>query len=311
LYHRAIIGVLLAGTLLGSIIPVAFAAMLWDFVVKAEFEQPRIAINEKPVIFGTVLNHASKPVAGADVKIRFAGNVASTVTDEQGKYRYEFGEQHIPGAFSVSISAKVNDLKGFSTTILRVGEKQSTFGDLYYHTQPMKNKTDVDITGDPYAALKLKNYQKFIEDQNKRQQKQEHIEAKSFAIEEKRGAAKQRLDLALKERPVGSGIYTGDDYERYLSKLDPRIKGAISHQMNYTKMIYEEAQYAMKSVLDNGGTLQDARKAYLEKLSTTKEDLIKIGDHNNTDNHSKIKKKQDSKINSKKVSGLKLNKYLK
>jgi hypothetical protein len=286
--------------------------MLWDFVVKAEFEQARIGINERPVIFGTVLNHASKPVVGAEVKIRFAGVVVSTTTDANGGFRYEFDEQHIPGTFSVSVSARVNDLKGFATTNLKVGDKTSTFGDLYYHAQTLENKTSVDdSSGDPYKALKLKHYQKFIDEQNKRKQKQEYIESKSFALEEKRTAAKQRLDLALKERPVGSGVYTGDEYEEYISKLDPRIKGTISNQLNYTKRIFEEAQYAMKSVLDNGGSVKDARKAYMEKLSTTKEQLIKIGDYNNTENYSKVKKPQDSKINSKKVNGLSLNKNLK
>ncbi len=309
--HLPILGIALACILLGSISS-AFAATLWDFVIKAEFEQAKIGINERPVIFGTVLNQASKPVVGAEVKIRFAGVVASTITDTQGGFRYEFGEQHIPGTFSVSVSARVNDLKGFATTTLKVGDKTTTFGDLYYHAQTLENKTKADdLTGDPYKALKLKHYQKFIEEQNKRKQKQEYVESKSFAQEEKRTVAKQRLDLALKERPVGSGVFSDEEYEKYISKLDPRIKDTISSQLNYTKRIFEEAQYAMKSVLDNGGSVQDARKAYIEKLSTTKEQLISIGDYNNTENHSKIKKPQDVKINSKKVNGLKLNKNLK
>lgn len=305
-----IAGVLLAGMLLGSA-TFTSAATLWDFVVKAEFEKPRIAVNEKPVIFGTVLNQASKPVQGAEVKIRFAGVVATTTTDSSGSFRYEFEEQNIPGTFSVSVSARINDLKGFATTTLRVGDKTSTFGDLYYHPQVFGNKTNLsDVSGDPYKALKLKHYQKFIEDQYKRKLKQEYIESKNFELGQKRESAKQQLELALKERPVGTGLYGGDEYERYIEKLDPRIKGTISGQLNYTKRIYEEAQYAMKSVLDNGGSIQEARKAYMEKLSTTKEQIIKMSD-NSTENHSKIKTKNDAKINSKKVTGLKLNKHLK
>ena len=306
-----ILGVFMACMLVGSVTS-AFAATLWDFVVKAEFEEAKIAINERPVIFGTVMNHASKPVVGADVKIRFAGVVVSTTTDSNGGFRYEFGEQHIPGTFSVSVSAKVNDLKVFATTTLKVGDKDSTLGELYYNSEIYGNRMDGDHpSGDPYKALKLANYQKFIDEQSKRKQKQEYIESKSFDLEEKRGAARQSLDLALKERPVGSGVFQGADYERYLSKLDPRVKDTISGQLNYTKRIFYEAQYAMKSVLDNGGTMQEARKAYLEKLSTPKDQLIDIGDHNNTENHSKIKKSQDAKINSKKVKGLTLNKFLK
>jgi hypothetical protein len=310
LNRLGIAGVLLAGMLLGSA-TFASAATLWDFVVKAEFEKPRIAVNEKPVIFGTVLNQASKPVQGAEVKIRFAGVVATTTTDSSGSFRYEFEEQNIPGTFSVSVSARINDLKGFATTTLRVGDKTSTFGDLYYHPQVFGNKTNLsDVSGDPYKALKLKHYQKFIEDQYKRKLKQEYVESKNFELGQKRESAKQQLELALKERPVGAGLYGGDEYERYIEKLDPRIKGTISGQLNYTKRIYEEAQYAMKSVLDNGGSIQEARKAYMEKLSTTKEQIIKMSD-NSTENHSKIKTKKDAKINSKKVTGLKLNKHLK
>lgn len=307
----AAISALLASFLLISS-TYASGATLWDFVIKAEFEQDKIGLNERPVIFGTILNHASKPVSGADVKIRFAGVSADTTTDTQGNFRYEFGQQLTPGAFSVSVSAKLGDMKGFTTTTLRIGNDFSTFDEIYYRSQSYENKTTEDsLSGDPYKALKLKNYQKFLEDQNKRKQKQLSIESKMLALDEKRDVAKQRLDQAMVERPVGSGIYAGDDYERYISKLDPRIKDTISSQLNYTRQIFEEAQYAMKVVLDNGGSLQDARNAYLAKLSTTKEQLIQINDHNNEENHSKMKKPQDSKINSKKVKGLKLNKNLK
>ncbi len=307
----AVVFALSAGFLLISS-TYASGATLWDFVIKAEFEQDRIELNDSPVIFGTILNHASKPVSGADVKIRFAGISVDTTTDSQGNFRYEFGQQLTPGAFSVSVSAKIGNMKGFTTTTLRVGNDFSTFGDIYYKSQSYENKTiDDSLSGDPYKALKLKNYQKFIDDQNKRMQKQLSVESKMLAQEEKRDVAKQRLDQAMKERPVGSGIYAGDDYERYISGLDPRIKDTISSQLNYTRQIFEEAQYEMKVVLDNGGSFQDARKAYLAKLSTTKEELIQVNDHNNPENHSKVKKSQDSKINSKKVNGLKLNKYLK
>jgi hypothetical protein len=286
----------------------ASAATLWDFVIKAEFEQDRIGLNESPVIFGTVLNHASKPVPDAEIKIRFAGSSVTTTTDAHGKFRYEFGPQANHGTFSVSISAKLNNLKGFTTTTLRVGDETSTFNELYYKSQ-MAEAND-SLSGDPYKALKLNHYQKFIEEQNKIKQKQISAESKKIVLDEKRDFAKQRLSDALKERPVGAGIYTGDDYERYLENLDPRIKNTISYQLNYTKRIFEEAQYAMKSVLDNGGSAQEARKAYLEKLATSKEQLIAIGDHN-TKSYSKIKEPQDVKINSKKVKGLTLNKNLK
>lgn len=304
-----VIPAILLGVILVTSTTYASATTLWDLLIKAEFEQDRIGLNESPVVFGKVLNHASKPVPNAEIKIRFAGDSVVTTTDSQGNFRYEFGPQTNHGTFSVSISAKLNNLKGFTTTTLRIGEDTSTFNELYYKSQMAE--TNDDLSGDPYRALKLNHYQKFIEEQNKIKQKQISAESKKIELSEKRDFAKQRLADTLKERPVGAGTYSGDNYERYLENLDPRVKSTISHQLNYTKRIFEEAQYAMKSVLDNGGSAQDARKAYLEKLATPRDQLISIGDHNNTKSYSKVKEPQDVKINSKKVKGLTLNKNLK
>lgn len=277
-------------------------------MIKAEFEDARIDLKERPVISGTVLDQAYKPVSGVEVKIRFAGVSVSTTTDSEGKFRYEFAEQMSPGAFSVMLSATKDNLKGFATTTLRVGNEFSTFDELHYKQIQNKTKTSAP---EPYEILKQKNYERFLAEQNKKLQKQYDVEAKKLALDEKRDLAKQRLEQTLQERPVGAGTYDGLAYQDYIAKLDPRIKNTIASQLNYTKQLHEEARAAMKAVLDNGGSLQEARKAYFEKLSITKEELLVVNDQNNTKNYSKVLKSEDKKINSKKVKGLKLNKYLK
>jgi hypothetical protein len=287
----------------------ASAATLWDFMIKAEFEDAQIDLNEKPVISGIVVNQASKPVSEVDVKIRFAGVSVSTTTDAEGKFRYEFGEQTTPGTFSVTISATKDNLKGFATITLKVGKAFSTFGEIYY--KQLQNKTKASPVPAPYETLKQKNYEKFLAEQNKKLQRQYDAEARKLALDEKRDLAKQKLEQALQERPVGPGTYSGLSYQDYVTKLDPHIKNTIVSQINYTKQLHEEARQAMKAVLDNGGSLQEARKVYFEKLSITKEELLDVNDRNNTESHSKVVKSEDKKINSKKVKGLKLNKYLK
>lgn len=279
-------------------------------MIKAEFEESEIHINEKPVISGLVLDQASKPVSGAEVKIRFAGVSVSTTTGNDGKFHHEFDQQTTSGIFSVVISATKGDLKGFARTTLKVGNEFSTFDELYYK-QLAENKTKSVSAPATYELLKLKNYEKFLEEQNKKLQKQYDIEARKLVIEEKRNMAKLKLEQTLQERPVGPGVYGGLAYKDYMAKLDPRIKSTIASQLNYTKQLQEEARQAMKEVLDSGGSLQDARKAYFEKLSITREDLLEVNDKNNTKNYSKTLKSEDKKINSKKVKGLTLNKHLK
>ena len=284
----------------------SFAAKPWDLVIKAQFEEDQIEANQRPVIYGSVTDQVGRPVSGVEIKIRFADNSIITTTDDEGNFRHEFNEQTSQGVFSVNISASLYDLKGFATTTLKIGKAVSTFDDIYY----AKN-FDKDLKNDPYKALKQKQYQKFIEDQNKRKLKQNEIEAKRMALQDKRDTASQKRNDAINATKPGAGVYSYDEQNRYISKVDPRAKDTIRAQMDYTRQIYEEAKYEMQKVLENGGSLEDAKKAYYDKIASTQDEIGDVGSANNTENHSKIKKHQDAKINSKKVKGLTYNKNLK
>jgi hypothetical protein len=284
----------------------AFAAKPLDLIINAKFEQAEIESGKKPVITGTVIDQKGNPVFGAEVKIRFVDNSVNTTTDEDGNFRYEFSEQEGQGMFVANVFATIYELKGFGNASLKIGDGVSTFDDLYY----TKN-FEKDLKNDPYKALKQKQYQKFIEDQNKRKLKQNEILAKKMAHQEKITIAGKRLDDAIIAEKPGAGIYSYEDQKQYLSKADPRVKGMLEMQMNYTRQIYAEAKHEMQKVLERGGSLQDAKKAYFDKIVSTKDQVSGVGSQNNTESHSIIKKHQDGKINSKKVKGLTYNKYFK
>ncbi len=274
----------------------AYGATLWDFVVSAKFDSERINLYEKPTITGKVLNHAMKPVPGAEVQIRFAGASVTTTTNATGVFSYQFAEQTIPGTFIVNIYVKDGEKRAVAKTTLRVGEEQVTFNELYYKSEDVVNEQD-----NPYRALQLKHYQKHLEEQQKRLQKQIEIESKKLILEEKRQIAQLKLEEAIRQKQPGYGIYSGYKYDDYISSLNPKAKNTITSQLNYTKNAFEEAQYAMKQVLDNGGTLQEAREAYFAKLAITKEQLESF-DNSTAKNTSEVKK-QDPK-SPKKVVGL-------
>lgn len=276
----------------------------WDLVISAKFEQDQIEASQTPVLIGTITDHKSEPVFGAKVQIRFAGSSVSTTTDEEGNFRYEFAS-HQDGIFSANILATLADLKGMSKATIKIGTGVSTFEDLYYSHDFEKNPKN-----DPYKALKQKQYQKFVEEQNKRKAKQTELEAKKMILQEKRTVADQKRSDAINATKPGAGVYSYDEQERYIAKKDPLLKSMIRTQMDHTRQIYEEAKYEMKKVLDAGGSLEEAKKAYFDRLATTQEELQKVGAANNTENYSKVKKSNE-KISSKKVKGLTYNKNLK
>ena len=284
----------------------AYAAKPWDLLITAKFEQSQISINETPILVGSITDQKGEPIFGAKVQIHFADSSVSTTTDEEGNFRYEFAKPQADGIFSAIISSTVADLKGFSKATIKVGTGVSTFDELYY-----SRDFDKSTKNDPYKELKQKQYQKFIENQNKKKLKLNEIEAKKLAHQEKRDIAEQKRSDAINATKPGAGVYSYEDQEKYIAKMNPRLKDMIRTQMDHTRQIYEEAKYEMKKVLDAGGSLEDAKKAYFDKLAATHDDIQKVGAANNTENHSKIKKHLDGKVNSKKVKGLTYNKYFK
>jgi hypothetical protein len=294
-------------TLLLTSVATASAAQLWDLIVSVKSEKSQINLNDKPVVFGTVLNQAMKPVPDADIRISFANISVNTKTDSDGNFRQEFENQTMSGLFYVNVYAKSGSQIGIAKTSIKIGEERPTFNEMYYRSNLYENTP----LPNEYAKLEQKQYQKFVEHQNLQKQKQSEIELKMLYLQKQKNIAQQLLEDAIKERGIGAGILSDKDQNQYLAKVDPRARNAISAQLNYTKQIFAEAQQAMKEVLDNGGSLQDARKAYFEKLTVTKDELINAVDEGATENHSKVKTNEDRKINSKKVKGLTYNKNLK
>jgi len=275
----------------------AYAAP-YDYIVSVQLEQYQIELGQKPVVFGTVLNQALKPVSGAEVKVTFGTNSATTTTNSTGNFRLEFSEQAIPGSFAVNVFAKQGAKKGFGDATITISKQTTTFGDMYYNSN-MVNFTN-QKESDPYQSLKIKNYEKYLKEKDKAYQKQLDIEAEKMRLQERKEIANQHLNQTIYERKPGPGSFSGKPYDRYIAGLHPSIRDDIAHQINYTNRIVDDARAAMKGILDNGGTLHEAKKAYMEKLSIKRETLEKMSDLNGTENHSKIKKHADSS----KVKGL-------
>ncbi|MEM4392039.1 MAG: carboxypeptidase-like regulatory domain-containing protein [Candidatus Nitrosotenuis sp.] len=290
----AILACLLGIVLIGT--TTAYGATLWDFIVSAKFDQDKIALYDRPLLSGTVTDHAMKPVSDAEVQIRFANTSVRTTTNATGVFVYQFDEQTMSGTFAVNVLVKSGNLKGIGKTTLTVGSEPTTFNELYF-------KSNIQNDGNnPYAALKLEHYLKYLEEQEKRKQRLAEIELKTLELELNRAIAQQKLQESLEKEQPGYGVFSGNKYDRYVSSLNPAVQDKIAGQLNYTKNVFEEAKAAMKLVLDNGGSLEEARDAYFSKLPITREHIESFSNTSDGPNTSKIKPQEPK--SSKKVVGL-------
>ncbi len=118
----------------------------------------------------------------------------------------------------------------------------------------------------------LYNYYQDLQAQLIEEQKEQlDLIAEQQFIDEQRDLSIELTQQIIEEENPGAGIYAGWKYDRFVSNLDLSVKDIILNQLNYTVDVFAEAQKAMDDVLANGGTFEEARQAYFEKATISRE----------------------------------------
>ena len=268
---------ILGFSLLFSNLPLS-ESVLWDLIIYVELEQSPLHFGDVPVVVGSVTDHASKPVSGAEVKVRLGADSIIVLTDTTGSFKVEFSEfDGLPGNYIVNVMATSSDSKiGLASTVFQVtgellvqtrSEKiLSTMEALkYLHASPD------DFKNDPIGFILYNYYQniqaEFLDEINS----QAELDEEQKLIDEQRELSLEFTQQAIDEANPEAGIYSGYKYDRFVSNLDLSVKDIIVNQLNYTVTMFEEAQEAFEEVLANGGSYQEARLAYYEKASISRE----------------------------------------
>jgi len=253
-------------------------SILWDLIIYVELEQSPLHFGEIPVVFGSVTDHAGKPVSGAEVKVRLGADSIIVLTDTTGSFRVVFSEfDGLPGSYIVNVMATTSEGK--------IGLASTTFpvkGELLVQTRSEKilstmealkylHSTADNFKHDPLGFTLYNYYQnlqaEFLEELNS----QTELDEEQKLIDEQRKLSLEFTQQTIEEANPGSGIYSGYKYDRFVSNLDLSVKDIIVNQLNYTVTMFEEAQEALEEVLANGGSYQEARLAYYEKASISRE----------------------------------------
>ncbi|NJK78244.1 MAG: hypothetical protein HC944_05890 [Nanoarchaeota archaeon] len=129
------------------------------------------------------------------------------------------------------------------------------------------NAQSTDFERDPIGFILYTHYQKLLQEFITEKKIAEKIVEEQKYIEEQTKIADELLLKEIEELVPGSGVFSGYKYDDYVKNLDPAVRETIVNQMNFTKNIFEEAQQLRNSILENGGTKEEANKAYLEKIT--------------------------------------------
>ena len=285
---RSYLVILLVMACIVSIYPILSAhAELWDLIIIADVEKAAILPGQSPVITGQIVDHASKPVADVKVHIRTGQESVFTLTDNEGKFRVSlYDMERIPGTYIVSIVGKTSDGKiGIAKTEFQVKGEISKVSLLEKKISTAEAKrylasNEEKFAKDPIGQTLFKHYKKLQQKYLEEKEKADIIETERQLFEQQKKTADDLREAAIDEFKPSYGLFSGYKYDDYVRNLNPEIRDEILSQINFTKNLFEEGRLIHEEILNGGGTTDEARQAYLEKISTTREFLNELGSEN-------------------------------
>jgi len=255
-------------------------AKLWDFIVDVEFLKSPINEGKNPILIGTVVDHAYRPLSNIDVKLTVAGESHMLKTDGNGEFGKQIDVTELePRTYSILVFATDDDgKKGMTRTTLEVSGHTEKSAKYERQLESMELANDLSKlrpnSNDPISVILYQHYLKLQENAAKAKYEEKLLDLPQQKIRDARQMTYEKLMQSLEDRPLITRDF--DDSTKlgkFLQNLDDEKRTLFELQLNSTKLRFVEAQNIMQEILKNGGTASDARAAYLDHLSITQEEM--------------------------------------
>jgi len=228
-FNKAVVIGLFSLLMVFSFIP-ASQAELWELVIDLNVEKGVINPGETVVVTGTIVDHAYKPIRGAEVFIRAGSDTTKAFTDIDGTFKGEFKDfQRIPGKYIVNVIASWYGMTGLKSTDFQVKGNVSQFSILQEKLSTDEaikylSANESDFEKNPIGQTLFKYYQGLLEELVlEKKENLEPLEHQIF-IEEQRKIAEELRNQKIEEFDPGAGTYGGYKYDDYINGINPEIR---------------------------------------------------------------------------------------
>ncbi|MCV0367509.1 MAG: carboxypeptidase regulatory-like domain-containing protein [Nitrosopumilus sp.] len=279
MYENRLLGIgLISFLMLFSIISTSYAE-LWELVIEVNVEKGAIYSGDSVIVTGKVVDQAYKPIRGAEVFIKAGSYTTKAFTDPEGVFKGEIKDfERIPGTYIVNVIGSWYGMTGLSSTEFQVKGDISPVSELQEKLSTDEaikylSSDESDFEKNPIGQTLFKYYHKLLDELILEQKIAQKPSEDKIFMEHQRLIAENLRNQAIDEFKPGSGTYDGIQYNDYINNLNPKIKELVINQLNFTKNNFAEAQKIRDDILANGGTYEDARQAYLDRISIPKETL--------------------------------------
>ena len=259
-------------------------ADLWEFIVEADVEKQTIQSGDTVVVTGKVVDQTQKSTRGVEILIRAGSETTKAFTSPDGTFRGELTDfQRIPGTYAVNVIASWYGMTGMTSTQFQVKGDIVAGGALIEKLSTDEARKylgahEGDFEKNPIGQTLFKYYHGLHDELVKEKKKADEESKKQDLLNQKKTVAENLKNNALTTYNPEAGIYDGYQYERYIYSLSPKIRDMIVSQLDFTKSNFEDAQNIRDKIISEGGTYEEARQAYLDRISISKEELDKFNE---------------------------------
>lgn len=142
----------------------------------------------------------------------------------------------------------------------KVSEQTTLSGDLANNPVAQDILRKIEQTKQWIADLEKRDYEKTLAQK---------------LLEEKRAIALERLNYDLAQWEILWNNYTSRaSFERFVEDKPSEVKGVFWDQFEFKEMKVNAGRDALKQVIANGGTMREARDAYIKAAETKRIELI-------------------------------------
>lgn len=244
-------------------------------IITAKFEQ-----GKPPSINGLVTDELRKPVGNATISITTEFGTAETKSNQDGMFVFVLPDQPESAKFNTNIKVQKDGYQDSRiNTAFFINDQidSSKLGPSY------KILTAEKIKEDPIAFKILQNIEQNKQQEEKRLKRLQEIKEQQQFIEQQRQLAEQDLlkDLGLWFEQLDP-FNPKNAFATFVAQMDAAVQEIYWAQFNFTETKTKEGLAALQAVLNNGGTMQEARKAFYDKAATPRDELLNLNNKLNS-----------------------------
>jgi len=268
--------VILSLVMLSSIVSYAYSTS-GDLVTTAWPLNNPLDDGEFPIIVGNVKDQAGNPVSGVQVKISFASETVTSITNNVGSFYIETKTPAQPGDYTVTV---ISTKEGYEMNVISI----SYFVNGIPPTIPEFDVTTIyqvptlleeGFSKNPLSQIILKHMEDVQKQQEEAEKKQIEIEKHKNFIDEQRKISQNILKEDLSSYEKEFEFYAPRlAFDRFVQGVDETVQVIFWGQFNLTEKQHNEAYAAKQTALENGETSVNAMKVFQRKAAISRNEIV-------------------------------------